>query len=135
MVRLGGILSLMARQIVGTRSKRPARKIRRVPFSARCRQGLVPELGEVPPAPAVADALAVAEMEPDILDDSEVMWQRWRKWRRCHRHQHPQWRKVIAIVLECLHLTRIGRPAGGFWGFIRGVEPLPPSPPPPPPNL
>ena len=33
--------------------------------------GMVPELGEVPPAPAAADAPPAAEMEPDILEDEE----------------------------------------------------------------
>ena len=33
--------------------------------------GMVPELGEVPPARAAADAPPAAEMEPDILEDEE----------------------------------------------------------------
>ena len=33
--------------------------------------GMVPELGEVPPAPAAADAPPAAELEPDILEDEE----------------------------------------------------------------
>ena len=55
--------------------------------------GMVPELGEVPPAPG---APPVAAMEPDIWrTKGSLMWQGLWRWRRCHRPQHPQWRKAI----------------------------------------